>query len=247
MTVETWVAGVWIPAFAGMTVLGLRGKLSKSAGGISNEATSRILQRGVQVARRRVHPRRPGPRRTAGGGAAVPRLHRRQGPVPARQRPGAERGGLRGDDLRLQGLGAERGRLPAAAGSPQPGLRRAGGHDLPRRAAGGGRGAHRHLRHQLRRSHRRLDRRHRPARQVRGQRGGHRQWYSLDEPRPPHGRVVRPPRPLQGRPHPARDDRQVRDGGARRNPAARPPVRRPRRGPAGQQPQRRDDHPRRVH
>ena len=77
-----------------------------------------------------------------------------------------------------KGWGQSEGVSPAAAGSPQPGLRRAGGHDLPRRAAGGGRGTHRHLRHQLWRGHRCLDRRHRPAGQVRGQRGRHRQWYN---------------------------------------------------------------------
>ena len=34
-------------------------------------------------------------------------------------------------------------------------------------------------------AHRGLDRRHRPARQVRGQRRRHRQRHALDEPRPP--------------------------------------------------------------
>ena len=49
-----------------------------------------------------------------------------------------------------------------------------------------------------------------------------------------HGRVVRPAEPLQGRPHPARHDRQIRYGRARRNPAARPPVGRSGRRAAGQ-------------
>ena len=60
----------------------------------------------------------PGEKRAAV--LALPRVHRRKGPVPAGQRPRSERAWLRCHDLRLQGLGRQR-RDYAAAWPPTAG------------------------------------------------------------------------------------------------------------------------------
>ena len=90
---------------------------------------------------------------------------RRQGPLPARQCPRAERGGLRGADVRLQGLRQERGPAqPVGAGGP--GRRSAGRHNSPRLAGPSRRRSHRHLRHEPWRRDSGVDRGHRHTCQV---------------------------------------------------------------------------------
>ena len=151
------------------------------------------------------------------------RLYRRPQPVPAGYRAHPERRRLCRADLRLQGLGRQRGSAGAAR-ALRPGRRRAGRTLVSRRPEGGRPGAARHLRHELRRRDGRLCRGDRSPGQMRRLGRRHRQRGALDAQRAASRRVLRPARPLRRRPRQPRADRPIRIRRTQRNPAAGPAI-----------------------
>ena len=182
-----------------------------------------LLFRRIQAGRRSVRTPRSPAGRAAGRHRTLPRLHGRQGPLPAGQRAGARRGRVRGPRLRLQGLGRERG--TAYPTRPiQPGRGRPGRPHLPRGAGGGGRSPARHLRHELRRRDSGVDRSGRQPGPVHRERRRHRARRALDAQRAPARRMVRPAGSFRGGPRQAHDGRRVGIRRSQPDIAARPPI-----------------------